>query len=83
MKTLLLNFPPTPKLTRRERVTYMLMAEGLPNKYVAAAMQLSISTVKKYVAAVYRKMGFRHRGEAVAWVWGEYERGSGIQEERL
>jgi DNA-binding NarL/FixJ family response regulator len=52
-------------LTTRERVILRYVAQGLTNRQIGRAMGLSENTVKAAVSAVLKKMGLRHRTEAV------------------
>jgi DNA-binding CsgD family transcriptional regulator len=52
-------------LTRRERETVALLARGLSNRQIAAALVLSPKTVEKHVAAVLHKTGTASRVGAV------------------
>jgi DNA-binding NarL/FixJ family response regulator len=56
----------TETLTAREREVLQLMAEGLPNKLIAARLNISQHTVKFHVAAILAKLGAASRTEAVA-----------------
>jgi DNA-binding NarL/FixJ family response regulator len=51
-------------LTRREREVLALISSGATNHEIAAAMHVSIETVKKHATVVYRKLGVRNRTEA-------------------
>jgi DNA-binding NarL/FixJ family response regulator len=55
-------------LTERESQTLVLLAEGLSNREIAAALFLSAETVKSYLAQVFQKLGVRNRVEAAAFV---------------
>jgi DNA-binding CsgD family transcriptional regulator len=57
--------PTRSPLTRRERETVALLADGLSNRQMAAALVLSPKTVDKHVAAVLRKTGTVNRVAAV------------------
>jgi len=58
--------PPSPEtLTAREREVLALLAEGLPNKAIAARLGLSDQTVKSHVAAIAGKLGAANRTDAV------------------
>ena len=58
--------PPLPEaLTAREREVLELVAEGLPNKAIAARLDISDQTVKFHVASIAGKLGASNRTEAV------------------
>jgi DNA-binding NarL/FixJ family response regulator len=60
------DVPPSPEtLTSREREVLALLAEGLPNKAIAARLGLSDQTVKSHVAAIAGKLGAANRTDAV------------------
>ncbi len=59
-----LDVPPEP-LTLREREVLALVAEGLPNKRIAARLGIGPETVKSHVAAICGKLGAANRTEAV------------------
>ena len=52
-------------LTRREQEVLELLAEGLPNKAIAARLGISDQTVKFHVASISAKLGATNRTEAV------------------
>ncbi len=52
-------------LTAREVQVLELLAEGLPNKAVAARLGISDQTVKFHVAAISGKLGAANRTDAV------------------
>jgi DNA-binding NarL/FixJ family response regulator len=52
-------------LTPREREVLQLMAQGLPNKIIAARLNISQHTVKFHVASILAKLGATSRTEAV------------------
>lgn len=54
------------ELTAREREVLGGLAAGRTNAQIAAAMRLSVHTVKDHTRAVYRKLGARNRADAVA-----------------
>ena len=52
-------------LTGRERQVLQLAAEGLANKQIAAALDISENTVKFHLSSLYAKLGVTSRTEAV------------------
>lgn len=64
--------PETPSpfgaLTPRERDVLALLAQGESNKRIAAALNLSIGTVKGYVSAIFEKLGVEDRTQAALLV---------------
>ena len=52
-------------LTRREVEVLELLAEGLPNKAIAARLQISDQTVKFHVSSISGKLGAKNRTDAV------------------
>jgi len=52
-------------LTDRQSQVLDLLAEGAPNKIIAARLGLALPTVKIHVAAVLRRLSARNRTEAV------------------
>jgi DNA-binding CsgD family transcriptional regulator len=54
-------------LTPRERRVLGLVAAGLTNAEIAHALGISVNTVKFHVRGVYRRIGARHRQDAVRW----------------
>ena len=52
-------------LTAREHEVLALLAEGLPNRGIAAALGISDQTVKFHVAAIIGKLGATNRTDAV------------------
>ncbi len=57
--------PPEEPLTRREIEVLELVAEGLPNKAIAARLSISDQTVKFHVSSICGKLGAANRTEAV------------------
>ena len=55
-------------LTPRERDVLALIAQGESNKRIAAALNLSIGTVKGYVSAIFEKLGVEDRTQAALLV---------------
>jgi NarL family two-component system response regulator LiaR len=68
---------PLDLLTERERETLYLIAEGLSNQEIAAAMGIHENTVAKYVSALLGKLGLASRTQAAlyavhnGWVKGK------------
>jgi DNA-binding NarL/FixJ family response regulator len=56
----------TPTLTPREREILAMLADGLPNKLIAARLGISDHTVKTHLEAIFEKLGASNRAEAVA-----------------
>ncbi len=56
---------PSEELTAREREVLQFLAEGLPNKVIAARLNISEHTVKFHVNAILSKLGAQSRTEAV------------------
>jgi two-component system, NarL family, nitrate/nitrite response regulator NarL len=52
-------------LTARELQVLTLVADGLPNKAIAAALGVSDETVKFHLGAVFGKLGASNRTDAV------------------
>lgn len=59
--------PPPDGLTAREVEVLRLVARGLPNGEIAAALFIAETTVKTHVNNVFAKIGARNRAEATAY----------------
>ena len=61
--------PPVPgqSLAPQEERILALMADGLTNKEIAAALQLSDKTVKNYIANMFQKLHISRRAQAAAF----------------
>lgn len=55
-------------LSERESEVLVLVAEGLTNKEIAAALYVGTETVKTHISQVLAKLGLRNRTEAAAYV---------------
>jgi two-component system nitrate/nitrite response regulator NarL len=55
---------PLDRLTRRERDVLRLLADGLGDRDIAAALTISRRTVETHVSSILRKLGVRNRSEA-------------------
>jgi DNA-binding NarL/FixJ family response regulator len=53
-------------LTSQETRVALLVARGLSNREIAAALFLSPKTVEHHLASVFRKRGFRSRTQVAA-----------------
>ena len=68
--------PPAPPLelpdglTSREGDVLMLIAQGLSNSDIAAALFLSANTVKTHVNRVFAKTGSKTRAQAIRYAYG-------------
>lgn len=63
--------PPPPgldKLTRREMEILLLVADGLSNAEIAAALHVSYKTVKFHVSNILRKLSVQNRAQAIVRV---------------
>ena len=54
-------------LTPREIEVLRLLANGESNGQIAASLEISINTVERHVANLYRKIDARGRADATAW----------------
>jgi NarL family two-component system response regulator LiaR len=54
-------------LSPREAEVLALIARGMSNQEIAAAIYLSVNSVKTYIRTAYRKIGVQRRGQAVVW----------------
>lgn len=61
-------------LTARETEVLALLAQGYRNKRIASQLFISVSTVRTYIEAIYRKTGVKTRVEAAL----QFYRSSGI-----
>jgi DNA-binding CsgD family transcriptional regulator len=66
------------KLSRRERRVVDLVAHGLKNREIAAALGISVFVVRNYLTAIYDKIGVSNRVELALWYWTRKQEGSPI-----
>lgn len=52
-------------LTARESEVLQILAQGLPNKQIALALNISEHTVKFHISSIYAKLGAANRAEAI------------------
>ena len=52
--------------TRREREVLQLLAVGFTNQAIGESLYISVVTVKSHLKNIYRKLGVKSRGEAIA-----------------
>lgn len=55
------------QLTEREREVLDLVARGLDNDEIAAALFMSEKTVRNHVSAIFAKLDFSSRARAIVW----------------
>ncbi|GAA2485485.1 response regulator [Winogradskya humida] len=60
---------PAHTLTARELDVVRAVAQGHTNHEIAAALFLSVSTVKTHLGAAQAKLGVRNRVEIASWAW--------------
>ena len=61
------RIPPPAGITAREAEVLGLLGRGLTNRQIAAELYLSVSTVERHLATVYRKLGLHGRVEAARY----------------
>ncbi len=61
--------PDPSALTARETDVVRLVAQGLTNAEIGAALHVTHGTVKTHLAAAQRKVNARNRVAVAAWVW--------------
>jgi DNA-binding NarL/FixJ family response regulator len=57
----------THALSEREREVLILVAQGLPNKLIAARLQISEKTVKAHLTRVFQQIDVTDRTQAALW----------------
>ncbi len=65
LSSLEIDQAPVEQLTARELEVLQRLAQGLANKQIAAALNISEHTVKFHVSSIYSKLGAANRTEAV------------------
>jgi DNA-binding CsgD family transcriptional regulator len=63
-----LHRSPTDPLSQREREVAGLVAKGLSNREIAAALVISERTAQNHVQHILTKLGFANRAQVAAWV---------------
>ncbi|MES2196152.1 MAG: response regulator transcription factor [Pseudomonadota bacterium] len=53
-----------PQLTQRQIEILRLLSEGMPNKTIAAALNLSVKTVKVHITAIFKALNVANRTQA-------------------
>ncbi len=56
-------------LSRRETEVVRALARGSTNAEIAAALFVTVSTVKTHVSRVQTKLSARNRVEIAVWAW--------------
>ena len=59
--------PATQTLTERETEVLHMLAKGAPNKEIASALQISLTTVKNHVGSILNKLGVQSRTHAALY----------------
>lgn len=54
-------------LSARQHEVAGLVAQGLLNREIGAALQISERTVESHVEVILRKLGFRRRAQIAGW----------------
>ena len=57
--------PALPNLTPRQTDVYRLLLQGMPNKVIAARLDMSVHTVKAHVSALFSALQVHNRAQAV------------------
>ncbi|WP_330334508.1 response regulator transcription factor [Streptomyces sp. NBC_00536] len=60
---------PAHPLSARETEVIRAIARGRTNQEIAAALFITLSTVKSHLATIQNKLGVRNRVEIAAWAW--------------
>ncbi|WP_326820695.1 ATP-binding protein [Streptosporangium sp. NBC_01756] len=70
------NGEPSP-LTRRETEIARLVAQGLSNKDIAAALVISQRTAEGHIEHILNKLGFHSRAQVAVWIGEQTQAGNG------
>jgi pimeloyl-ACP methyl ester carboxylesterase/DNA-binding CsgD family transcriptional regulator len=62
-----LRRPVLPRLTPRQREVAALVADGLPNREIAARLGITERSAESHVERIRDRMGFRSRSQIAAW----------------
>ena len=57
--------PALPNLTPRQTDVYRMLLQGMPNKVIAARLDMSVHTVKAHVSALFGTLQVHNRAQAV------------------
>jgi DNA-binding CsgD family transcriptional regulator len=60
---------PYAPLSEREIEVVRAIARGHTNSEIAAALFISLSTVKSHLGSIQNKLGVRNRVEIAGWAW--------------
>jgi DNA-binding NarL/FixJ family response regulator len=58
------------EMSDRERSVLQILTEGMNNKAIAMALNITVHTVEKHLQNIYKKLGVKSRAEAMHW-WME------------
>jgi len=53
------------KLTKRQKEVLMLVKQGLPNKEIAAKLQITEGSVRNRLSEIYKRLGTHNKIEAI------------------
>ena len=64
-----LQSDPMQQLSRKERAALEALSQGLTNKELAAALGISMNTVKFHLSNLYEKLSVKNRSQAIAFYY--------------